>query len=109
MEIAKMVTQEAFRCLSKLNIKNVFVCVGSGNSSSLRVRQKERFRKIGTITYLKLSRLRLHIFKGETRDDLKKIIALYGLAHQPKLQGKTVCYVLSAFQIRRTVRIAFVI
>jgi len=64
---------KAFNYLYERGIRKVYACIRHDNFPSLRAVQKVGFRKIGTITYTRIFKLRLYRCEGETEEDHKKL------------------------------------
>lgn len=77
--ISSKVMEKTIQHLSKMGIKKVYALVSHNNFPMLRVKQKERARKIGTITYTKIFKLRLYKFKSETAEDYKKLTEMFSI------------------------------
>lgn len=77
--ISPKVMEKTLQRLSKIGIKNVYACVRHNNFPMLRVKQKERFRKIGTITYTRIFKLRLYRCESETEEDYNKLKEMFSL------------------------------
>ena len=77
--ISAKVMEKTLQYLQEIGIKKVYSYVRYDNFPMLRVKQKEKFRKIGTITYTQIFRLRLHRCEGETEEDYKKLREMFAL------------------------------
>lgn len=75
--ISAKVMEKTLQYLSKMGIEKVYACVHYNNFAMLRVKQKEAFRKIGTVTYTKIFKLRLYKFKSEMEEDYKKLTEMF--------------------------------
>lgn len=77
--ISPKVMEKILQHLAEIGIKKVYAGVDHNNFPMLRVKQKERFRKIGTITYTKLFKLRLYRCEGETGEDYNRLKEMFSL------------------------------
>jgi GNAT superfamily N-acetyltransferase len=74
--VAPKVTERIFYHLKQNGIKKVYACIQSNNFPSLRYAQKVGYLKIGTITFIKIWKLKLYRFKGETKKGYDTLIKL---------------------------------
>ena len=77
--ISSKVMEKTIQHLSKIGIKKIYAGVRPNNFPMLRVKQKEKARKIGAITYTKIFNLRFYKFKGETEEDYKKLTEMFSI------------------------------
>ena len=77
--ISSKVMEKTIQHLSKIGIKKIYAGVRPNNFPMLRVKQKEKARKIGAITYTKIFNLRFYKFKGETQEDYKKLTEMFSI------------------------------
>lgn len=75
--ISSKVMEKTVQHLSKIGMKRIYAVVRHNNFPMLKVKQKEKARKIGTITYTKIIGFRFYRFKGETEEDHKKIADMF--------------------------------
>lgn len=75
--ISPKVMEKTLQHLSEMGIKKVYACVRHNNFPMLRVKQKETFRKIGTITYTRIFKLRLYQHEGETEEDYNELKEMF--------------------------------
>lgn len=71
--IAPKVMEKAFQYLSRIGIKRVYGVQRQNNIPNLRVRQKEGWRKIGEVTYIRIFKLGFYKLRGETKEDYDKL------------------------------------
>lgn len=77
--IAPKVTEKIFCHLNQRGIRKVYACIQSNNYPSLRYAHKVGYRKIGTVTFIKIWKLKLCRFKGETKKDYDTLIRLFSI------------------------------
>jgi RimJ/RimL family protein N-acetyltransferase len=75
--VAPKVTEKVLFYLSQIGIRKVYALIQSNNFPSLRYAQKVGYTKIGTVTFIRISRLKLYRFKGETKKDYNNLIKLF--------------------------------
>jgi len=75
--LTSIVLDETFRYLSKVGIKKVYSLIDHNNAASMKVKSKEKAHMIGTVTYVKIFGLKSLKLNGETKEDYKKLAAMF--------------------------------
>ncbi|MDH5483419.1 MAG: GNAT family N-acetyltransferase [Candidatus Bathyarchaeota archaeon] len=71
--IAPKVMEKAFQYLSGIGIKRVYAVQRQDNIPNLRVRQKERWRNIGSLTYIRILKFRFYKLRSATEEDYNEV------------------------------------
>lgn len=70
-------TMEKILChLNERGIKKAYALIHPNNFPSLRYYHKAGFKKIGTITFIKIYKLKLYKCKGETKKDYNTLVEM---------------------------------
>jgi len=77
--ISSKVMEKTLQYLSDIGVNKVYSYARYDNFPALRLKQKEKFRKMGTFTCTRILRLRIRQCKGETEEDYKKLKDMFAL------------------------------
>jgi GNAT superfamily N-acetyltransferase len=75
--LTSVVLDKTFQYLSKIGIRKAYSLIDHNNSASLRVKSKENAHKIGIVTFIRIFGLKFLRLNGETKEDHKKLIAMF--------------------------------
>jgi len=84
--IASKAMEALLNHLHSRGIKRVFVLIHHNNFPSIRYHQKIGFKKIGTIKFIKILKLKLYSCIGETKEDYNFISGMLFIKDHSKFQ-----------------------
>lgn len=82
--MAQKVTDEIFCYLKQIGIRKVYAYIKKNNLPSLRYARKVGYRRIGEVKFLKILKLRLYTFKGETKHDYDTLNKIFSKKSVPQ-------------------------
>lgn len=71
------VLDKTFQFLKEIGIKKTYTLIHHDNFPILKAKAREKARKIGTVTYIKIFNLKTLRLKGETKEDYKNMVQLF--------------------------------
>lgn len=77
--IAPKTMEKGFSYLYERGIRDVYSCISHNNFPSIRLAHKQGYRKMGTIMYTKVFKLRRYRCEGETEEDYNKLKEMFSL------------------------------
>jgi len=77
--IAPKALEKICSYLNDRGIKKAYIYTHCGNSPSLRAAHKAGFQKIGTITFIKVCKLKLYRLEGKTGNDYNTLKSMFSI------------------------------